>query len=197
MNFLAHAYLSFDYEPFIIGNMISDFVKGKDKYNYSDKIQQGIDLHRKIDAFTDDHPLILEAKKIFAPKVRLYSGAFVDVAMDYFIANDPAIKSPEQWEIFSERIYKVLSNNTNILPQRFLKMLPYMLKEDWLYNYRYKWGIENGMRNVVRRAKFLSNDTDVFPDFEENIPQLQEIYAKFFPQLYGFVVDNVRIMISD
>ena len=195
MNFLAHAYLSFDHEPFIIGNMISDFVKGKDKYSFSNKIQQGIDLHRKIDAFTDKHPLILEAKKIFAPKVRLYSGAFVDVAMDYFIANDPTIKSPEQWEIFSERVYKVLSNNTNILPQRFLNMLPYMLKEDWLYNYRYEWGIENGMRNVVRRAKFLSNDTDVFSDFKENIPQLQDIYAQFFPQLYGFVVDNVRIMI--
>ena len=28
MNYLAHAYLSFGNEPVLIGNMISDFVKG-------------------------------------------------------------------------------------------------------------------------------------------------------------------------
>ncbi len=197
MNFLAHAYLSFDHQPFIIGNMISDFVKGKQKFQYSDAIQSGIELHRKIDTFTDEHPLIAEAKKVFKPKVGLYAGAFVDVAMDYFIANDPNIKTPEQWEKFSENIYKVLSNHTAILPQRFLRMLPYMVKEDWLYNYRYVWGIENSMRNVVRRAAFLPDDTDVMPEFENNTALLQDIYNKFFPRLYGFVLDNIRILTKE
>lgn len=29
MNYLAHAYLSFDEPEILVGNMISDFVKGK------------------------------------------------------------------------------------------------------------------------------------------------------------------------
>jgi len=29
MNYLAHAYLSFDHEEILVGNLISDFVKGK------------------------------------------------------------------------------------------------------------------------------------------------------------------------
>ncbi|MFY7899136.1 MAG: ACP phosphodiesterase, partial [Chitinophagaceae bacterium] len=32
MNFLAHAYLSFQQPSLLIGNMISDFVKGKKQY---------------------------------------------------------------------------------------------------------------------------------------------------------------------
>jgi acyl carrier protein phosphodiesterase len=50
-------------------------------------------MHRAIDTFTDSHPAIHEAKKVFSPLVRLYAGAFVDVAMDYFLANDLSLHS--------------------------------------------------------------------------------------------------------
>jgi acyl carrier protein phosphodiesterase len=57
VNYLAHAYLSFDDPEVLTGNMISDFVKGKKKYGYPPRILAGIDLHRAIDEFTDDHPV--------------------------------------------------------------------------------------------------------------------------------------------
>ncbi len=34
MNYLAHAYLSFGDPDILAGNMISDFVKGKKKFDY-------------------------------------------------------------------------------------------------------------------------------------------------------------------
>ncbi len=34
MNYLAHAYLSFNDPDVLAGNMISDFVKGKKKFDY-------------------------------------------------------------------------------------------------------------------------------------------------------------------
>jgi acyl carrier protein phosphodiesterase len=40
MNYLAHAYLSFNEPGILTGNMISDFVKGKRKYDYSEIIQK-------------------------------------------------------------------------------------------------------------------------------------------------------------
>ena len=48
MNFLAHIYLSGDPSPLMIGNFIADYVKGKQKERFSPEIQQGIQLHRKI-----------------------------------------------------------------------------------------------------------------------------------------------------
>ena len=88
MNFLAHAYLSFQHPEILVGNMISDFVKGRKRLDYSQGIQQGILLHRQIDAFTEMHPATKEARKFLRPAVGLYSGAFVDVAYDHFLAND-------------------------------------------------------------------------------------------------------------
>ena len=52
MNFLAHTYLSFTDEQ-IVGNLIGDFIKNKKRDHLSEGIQQGITLHRAIDAFTD------------------------------------------------------------------------------------------------------------------------------------------------
>lgn len=84
MNYLAHAYLSFNDEPTLVGNMISDYIKGKKKFDYSLPIQQGIQLHRFIDEFTDFHVATKEAKQFFKPSVGLYAGAFVDVVYDHF-----------------------------------------------------------------------------------------------------------------
>ena len=56
MNYLAHAFLSFNDSGLLIGNMISDFVKGKKQFDYTPDIQKGIRLHRMIDTYTDAHP---------------------------------------------------------------------------------------------------------------------------------------------
>ncbi|HEY8657933.1 MAG TPA: hypothetical protein VIL78_02790, partial [Hanamia sp.] len=86
MNYLAHAFLSFNNADILTGNMISDFVKGKAKFDYPGEIQKGIHLHRLIDSFTDSHEVTARAKKFFRPQYRLYSGAFVDIVYDHFLA---------------------------------------------------------------------------------------------------------------
>ena len=63
MNFLAHIYLSGGDEKTIIGNFIGDFVKGNQILNFEKEVMNGILLHREIDRFTDDHPIVLESKK--------------------------------------------------------------------------------------------------------------------------------------
>ena len=88
MNYLAHAVLSFGEPEILAGNMISDFVKGKQKFTYPKGIQNGITLHRLIDSFTDAHAATHEAKQYLKPAVGLYAGAFVDVAYDHFLALD-------------------------------------------------------------------------------------------------------------
>src|ERR671921_866500 len=95
MNYLAHAYLSFRRPEILVGNMISDFVKGKSRLGYTAGVQQGITLHRQIDEFTDFHLATQQAKTIFRPHYRLYSGALVDVVYDHFLATDPELFTEE------------------------------------------------------------------------------------------------------
>lgn len=190
MNFLAHSYLSFSEEQ-LVGNMIADFVKNRDVSRLPESIQKGIKLHRAIDTFTDAHPLIHEAKAPFRPLVRLYSGVFVDVAFDYFLANDIAENSQRDWQEHSQRVYAVLRRYEEFLPEVFKKVLDKMQQDDWLYNYRNEWGIEYSFRNVVNKAQFLDKTTNVFPAFLANKDFLREKYEIFFPEIKSFAQDFV------
>ncbi len=190
MNFLAHSYLSFSEEQ-LVGNMIADFVKNRDVARLPESIQKGIKLHRAIDSFTDAHPLIHEAKAPFRPLVRLYSGAFVDVAFDYFLANDTAENSQCEWQEHSQRVYAVLRRYEEFLPEVFKKVLDKMQQDDWLYNYRNEWGIDYSFRNVVNKAQFLDKTTNVFPAFLANKDFLREKYEIFFPEIKSFAQDFV------
>lgn len=137
-------------------------------------------MHRAIDTFTDAHPEIHEAKKVFNPLVRLYSGAFVDVAFDYFLANSIPDKTLKD---LSERVYRVLRNHEEIFPENFLRMLDSMEEDNWLYNYREDWGIKFSIQNVLNKAKYLDKDTAVFDVFLKHKAQLQVHFDAFFPDL--------------
>ncbi|AYD47934.1 acyl carrier protein phosphodiesterase [Arachidicoccus soli] len=191
MNFLAHAYLSFNNDDILVGNMIGDFVKGKQKDNYPEGIKRGIMLHREIDTFTDAHPIVSEAKQVFKPLVGLYSGAFVDVAFDYFLANDIHEHSPGDWQLFSKNTYLSLAQNEQWFPEKFAQLFPYMRQYDWLYNYRFIAQIEKSFMSVLKRAKYLDNTINVAPLFEKNIPFLGKCYRGFFPELKEHVLQKL------
>ena len=187
MNYLAHARLSFGQPGILVGNMISDFVKGRKKFDYVEAIQKGITLHRNIDTFTDDHEATKNAKQFFRPAVGLYAGAFVDVAYDYFLANDEnEFKEDNELIDFSLSVYNELDRHQQMLPERFTRLLPYMQKENWLYNYRTFWGIEKSFGGLMHRAKYLEYNAVVFESFKKNYEQLQTCYQSFFPAVKDF-----------
>jgi len=181
MNLLAHAYLSFGQPQLLVGNMISDYVKGKKQYDYPLGIQQGIRLHRAIDTFTDSHPATARGKAIFKPAVGLYAGAFMDVVYDHFLALDPTQLDESGWQNFTAGVYASLIDQHGFLPEKFARMLPYMQTQDWLFNYRYTWGIEKSFGGLVRRAAYLTDSAPAFDLFLANLPVLEECYHDFFP----------------
>lgn len=182
MNYLAHSFLSFT-DGQIVGQFLEDFIRNKERFSFPKEIQDGITLHRVVDTFTDSHPAILEAKKVFSPLVRLYAGAFVDVSMDYFLANDLSLHSEKEWKNHSLKVYRVLNENSEFLPENFKRMLVKMEHDDWLYNYREDWGIKFSIQNVLNKAKYLEKDIPVFQAFLDNKEILQKCYDDFFPDL--------------
>ncbi len=185
MNYLAHSFLSYSDEQ-IVGQFLEDHIKNKERFSFPEEIQKGIMMHRAIDTFTDSHPAIHEAKKVFSPLVRLYSGAFVDVAMDYFLANDLSLNSLEEWKEHSRKVYRILNENLKYFPENFRKMLERMETDDWLYNYRNNWAIEFSMKNVLNKAKYLEKDIPVFECFLNHQKELQQCYDIFFPDLKSY-----------
>lgn len=186
MNYLAHAYLSFNLPGVLVGNLISDFVKGKKQFDYPPEVRKGIVLHRAIDAFTDKHAATARAKEIFRPFYRLYSGAFVDVVYDHFLANDLTQFAGNDLFDFSQRVYHTLDQEVDLFPEPFKMLFPYMKQHNWLYNYRQRHGIGKSFEGVVRRAAYLTDSQTAFRLFEDHYDALQDCYDDFFPSLKAY-----------
>ncbi|MEO6683414.1 MAG: ACP phosphodiesterase [Ginsengibacter sp.] len=193
MNYLAHAYLSFDDSDILTGNMVNDYVKGKQKYEFSIEIQKGMELHRAIDHFTDVHPVTKNAKEFFRPQYRLYAGAFVDIVYDHFLAlDDIQFEEYGGLEKFTFEVYDKLEQNQQYFPVPFQRMFPFMRSQNWLYHYQFRKGIEDSFGGLVRRAKYLNESAIGFQIFEDNYLTLKECYEEFFPDLKDFSVNTFR-----
>jgi acyl carrier protein phosphodiesterase len=192
VNYLAHAYLSFNKPEVLVGNIISDFVKGKKKFDYPPSVQVGIVLHRAIDQFTDEHIATKTAKKIFQPYYRLYSAAFVDVVYDHYLANDAHEFPGNTLQSFAQEVYETLGGYKHLFPSPFAGMFPYMKQYDWLYNYRQRWGIKRSFEGVAHRALYIKESNTAFALFEEHYDELEQCYRNFFPALKEFSLISLQ-----
>lgn len=198
MNYLAHAHLSFGQPEILVGNMISDFVKGKKQFDYPYIVHKGIQLHRAIDNFTDTHEVTQQIKLFFRPQYRLYAGAFTDVVYDHFLANDISeFKDSDALKRFTDTVYKILEINYSLLPLAFQGIFPYMVEQNWLYNYKNKWGIEKSFGGLVRRAQYLTESVIAFELFNEHYDAIRELYQFFYLELKKFAADQLQILLND
>ena len=192
MNYLAHAYLSFNRPGILVGNMISDFVKGRKKYEYPLQIQRGIALHREIDSFTDSHFATKAAKDIFRPAYRLYAGSFMDVVYDHFLALDENEFTDESLKAFTVNTYDLLDQYTEHFPEKFSAMYPYMKAHNWLYHYRYREGIQKSLGGLVRRSKYLTESDTAYQLFNKHYDELKQFYQLFFPDLKSMSLNLIK-----
>lgn len=197
MNYLAHAYLSFNNPEILAGNMISDYIKGKKQFDYPLAVQKGIKLHRAIDNFTDTHAATQELKSFFRPEYRLYSGAFADVVYDHFLANDvQQFNTEKDLKEFATATYTLLEPFTDIFPPPFQEMFPYMKEYDWLYNYRHTWGIKKSFGGVVRRAAYLTESEIAFEIFNQHYAAMELCYNIFFPDLKKYSFNQLEELLN-
>ena len=65
---------------------MGDFVKGLIDEQYSPGIRTGIVLHRKVDSFSDQHPIVLQSRARVRQPYRRYTGVLIDMFFDHFLA---------------------------------------------------------------------------------------------------------------
>ncbi len=190
MNFLAHAYLSGGSKDLIIGNFIADAVKGKDYQNYRPGIVEGILLHRKIDSYTDQHPIVSQTKIKLRPHFGKYSSVVSDLYYDHFLAlrwNDYSNQSLKE---FTTSIYEIIQAEIEMMPEDVKYFFPYMVKNDWLYNYQTFYGMERAFEGMSRRAKFDSNMEKAVEVLKNEYSAFENDFRQFFPELEKFVSEN-------
>lgn len=192
MNYLAHAYLSFGEPEILAGNIFSDFIKGKKRYLYPKRIQDGITLHRAIDAFTDAHEVTAIAKQYYKPVYGLYAAPFIDIVYDHFLANDRSIFADDELNVFASTTYSQLQQFEGLFPTHFGMVFHYMQLHNWLYNYKSTDGIFRSFHGLVRRATYMNDAQPACELLIKHYDALRECYEAFFPELKAFAYSTMR-----
>lgn len=192
MNYLAHVYLSGTDQDLSIGNFIADQVKGKAYLDYPCSIQKGILLHRKIDHFTDSHPLFKKNVSLLFPQYRHYSRVIIDMFFDHMLAVHWEQYHPDPLEQFSRSFYTLMEKHEGILPERTIKMIPIISRYNWFVGYRSLEGLKEILYQMSQRTRFHSELSMAVVDLEENYLDISIDFGLFFNKLIGFVTNELE-----
>ena len=186
MNFLAHIYLSFNDDEITLGNFIADSIRGNNYKHLPKRIQKGILLHREIDSYTDAHPIPKVSSKRLHGSYSHYSRVIVDIFYDHFLAKNWKSYSKVPLARFVERFYDLLESNFTILPEGVQRMMPYMIANNWIYNYRKMEGIAWVLNGMNRRTKNKSKMNFAILELEEHYDDFEKEFTEFFEELIVF-----------
>lgn len=187
MNYLAHLHLGGPAPHQLLGSLYGDFVKGPLDGRWPQAIEAGIRLHRRIDLFTDTHPLVRDARALFPAARRRVSGILLDLFFDHCLARDWADYAEVPLPAFTGQVYRVLADQA-ALPGALARIAPRMAEQDWLGSYREfdtLAAVVGGMSRRLSRPELLAGG---FDELAERYQPLSDHFRRFYPELQRFAV---------
>lgn len=187
MNFLAHIYLARHSDAAMVGALLGDFAKADVSGRYPPEVVREIVLHRRVDTFTDSHPIFRQGLQLFAPGRRRYAGIVLDVFYDHLLSQRWARYTSEPREVLIARFYTALLAYAPLLPDKLREIAPWMVEQDWLGSYLAQEGVEAAVRRISQR---LSRNGHLLReglmDVRANYDALAAGFEVFFPELVAF-----------
>jgi acyl carrier protein phosphodiesterase len=196
MNYLAHTYLSGNNDYIRIGNFLGDWVRGSDYLNYPEDIQTGIILHRNIDTFTDQHPIVRLSASRFQSRFAKYSGVVIDILYDHYLANNWRDFCDIPLRDYVNRMHNVMLNNFEILPERLKNYLPGFMNERWIERYATLEGIRDVLDVMSKRTSLPKETEFAISVMEAFYRDFRHEFYDFFSQIIEFVESKFMISIQ-
>jgi acyl carrier protein phosphodiesterase len=138
----------------MIGNIAGDLVKRPvATHALHPRVADGVRRHRRVDALTDSNSDLALLKPYFPADLRRYSGIVLDVLFDYYLCRHWSSFCVFDRGNFVEGIYRVLSDDTELLPQPLAKLAPHWVQADWLAVYESLEGVAAVLDRVSQRLQ--------------------------------------------
>ena len=183
MNYLAHLLLADGTSETLVGGLLGDFAKGLDVSSLPAAVRAALLQHRRIDAFTDAHPLVRRSRARVSREFSRFSGILVDVFYDHFLALRWPDHMPEPLSAFAARVYAALREHERLLPLRLSRVLPRMASEDWLSGYAEIENVGHALAGLERRFSRPTGLSRALVELTRNHDAMHADFADFFPQL--------------
>ena len=190
MNFLAHLYLGRSAPALMVGNYAADFLKHWHMASLPDDVMRGVQLHRAIDSYTDQHEAVKACVHRLRDTQRKYAPVVSDILFDHLLCRHWARYSPEQaLRPFADYCYEVLTVAAPTLPEHVQRRLSSMVRHDWLMGYCSLDGLQYVLRRMDERTKYPSSMALLIERLRRpsELAFFEEHFVIFFDDLVAFV----------
>lgn len=188
MNFLAHCLIPDRAREaadpdLIAGGFLGDFLKGPVPDTLPGTVATGVRLHRRIDAYSNEHPGIRASCRRFPQPLRRFAPIFVDVVADHLLARHWQRYHPDPLPAFTADAYRAIAARADLLPARGLRFYRYMREHDLLAAYREPAAMHQALAAMTRRLDRRHLDAAVARAVEAQIDALEADFLDYFPDL--------------
>lgn len=184
MNHLAHLLLAGPDASLRAGGFLGDFVRGTLHGERPAAIEQGIALHRYIDARTDRHPAVRAVVGEFRSPWRRWAPVALDVWFDHLLARRFGEFADQPLESFAAAAHADLDRYKRHYPVPALRFLDRMQRHALLCAYRDRDNIRGVLARLAKRSpraaplmnidgELIRLETRVEASFEVLLPDLQ------------------------
>ena len=183
MNHLAHALLGAADADVMFGSLIADFLRGATDPALLRGVRIGIALHRTVDRYTDAHPRVVAARRLFEPPLRRYAGITLDVWFDHLLARDWAQYADGSLHTFSQRVQDLIDRRGEELPSHMRGFARYLRDHDLPEAYRETSAVTASLEGLSRRLSRANPLATTLPIVQRHAIALDHTFAAFFPEL--------------
>ena len=183
MNHLAHALLSGPDADVLLGSLLGDFWRGAPDPAWPAGVRGGVLLHRRIDVFTDSHPLVGAARSRFDAPWRRYAGILIDVYFDHRLARDWPTYASEPLAGFSARALRLLQANQGWLPHGLNRFAGYFATHGLFGAYANRALIEQVLAGLGMRLRHANRLAEAGPALWARAEALDAAFDRFYPEL--------------
>ncbi len=154
---------------------------------FAESIQKGIRLHRQIDRYTDNHPVVRQGTHRLQPHHHKYAPVVIDVLYDHLLIQNWSRYSKEPLSQFTDRVYEILNRRMEAMPGKMQKRLPRMIAANWLMGYGTISGLEFVFARMQERARFEAAFEAAPRHLLQHYEAFFEEFNLFFPEVIEFV----------
>lgn len=187
MNDLAHLYLARPEPLSRMGNLLGDHRRGVDCSGLPQAVLRGLANHQAVDAFTDAHPLVQQARTWFSPARRRFAGVALDVLFDHFLVRHWSRFADQPLDPWVDAIYRDLEGVKAVMPASMRGVLDRRMEHDWLRRYDSLDTVARVLDGLADRIRFRNGFAGMIREIEPLENQLEKQFLDFFPRLVGHV----------
>lgn len=187
VNFLAHLHLAEPTAAGWIGSLAPDLLRGPALRACDPALRPAIDQHRRVDRFTDTHPLFARTRARLAPAHGRFAGILVDIFYDHVLARDWPAYDDRPCDAFINEVHAAFADHTNLVPPAMRPIVERMRQQRWLECYATVEGIASVLARMERRfSERFARRVQLACATRELVNQRHLVtadFAAFYPQL--------------